>query len=231
MSVRHPVPDEVLLDYAVGSTGAGKSLLVATHLAMCQESWERFALLQEVGGEFLDSLDGGRLERISAESVLARADAVASSTADLQGSPVVGRPAKDPTLDGKLGDIVLPRPLAAFADEIQDQTSWRKLGLGIEAALLSCSVPGGRTQILRARRGAKIVRHTHIGEEMVLILKGAFWDGAERFGPGDVAVNDAATTHAPVIEDAEDCLCLAVTEGPIKFVGPLGWLLNRFNRF
>jgi len=232
MMVRHPVPDELLLDYAVGSAGPGKALLVATHLNMCEASFERYGMLKAVGGALLESLEGERLEGISANSVLERAaagddDGHARAARHV---PPAGRRSV-PLSGGKLGDIELPQPLARLADEAANPHAWRALGFGVHAAILSASTPRAKTQLLHARPGVRIFKHTHVGEELVLILKGAFWDGDERFAAGDVVVKDGETVHSPVIDDAEDCLCLAVTEGPIRFVGPWGWLLNRFNRF
>jgi putative transcriptional regulator len=232
MNVRHPVPDELLLDYTVGSTGPGKSLLVATHLAMCESSQERYVMLQEVGGALLESLDGCRLERISVDAVLARADAVAGD--DPSTTPAAAKtklPVPSGPLGGKLEGIELPSPLLPLAHQVQGASAWRRLGAGVEAAVLPASTAQAKVQLLRAKPGVRIVEHTHLGEELVLILKGAFWDDGEYYGPGDVAVMDSATIHAPVIDDACECLCLAVTEGPIRFVGRYGWLLNMFNRF
>jgi putative transcriptional regulator len=232
MMVHHPVPDELLLDYAVGSAAPGKALLVATHLSMCEASLERYGMLKAVGGALLNSLEGERVDGISAESVLEQA---AAGDGNGNGRSIRHVPAAGqrsvPLSGGWLGDIELPQPLARLADEAANPRAWRTLGRGVHAATLSASTPRAKTQLLHARPGVRIFRHTHIGEELVLILKGAFWDGDERFGPGDVALKDGETIHAPVIDDAEDCLCLAVTEGPIRFVGPYGWLLNRFNRF
>ena len=66
---------------------------------------------------------------------------------------------------------------------------------------------------------------------MVLVLKGAFWDDGVRYGPGDVAVCEDGTVHSPRIDDGDDCLCLAVTEAPVRFTGLAGLVLNRICRF
>ena len=226
MNVRHPVPDEVLLDYVAGCASPGKGLLVETHLAICEPSRDRFEMLREVGGALLETLEAVPLEGVSAEAVLARATRAAEP--DFAAS----RPASPRSQRAvELCGTRLPPPLAAFAGEALDRRAWRTLGRGVEAALLSCSTPRGRTQLLQARPGIRILPHTHDGEELVLVLRGGFWDGGTYFGPGDVAVSDDSQVHAPVIDDAEPCLCLAVNEGPIRFVGPAGWLFNRFNRF
>jgi putative transcriptional regulator len=232
MTIHHPAPDELLLDFAVGSTGPGKSLLVATHLSMCEDSRERYAVMEAIGGVLLASLEDSSLERIRVERVLEQADETEDERPrPAEAAPQRPAPASRIVSCGRLGTVDLPQPLSAFAEEVESPRSWRRLGLGVEAAVLPVSTPLGKTQLLRARPGVRILRHTHLGEELVLILKGAFWDGDERFGPGDVAICDRSVRHAPIIDRDEGCLCLAVTEGPIKFLGPLGWLLNRFNRF
>jgi putative transcriptional regulator len=222
-SARHPAPDELLLDYAVGATSPGKALLVATHLAMCDESRRRFGMLVEIGGAVLASLDGMQLERATAEEVVARASAT-SIAAGTRPRPAMRSFEATPATGG------FPPPLAALLADDQ-ALRWRHLGLGVQAAELAVSTPEAKTQLLRARPGVRIMEHTHIGEEAVLIVKGAFIDRGQRYEAGDVAISDDGTIHAPQIDEAEECLCLAVTEGPIRFVGRHGWLLNMVNRF
>lgn len=224
MNVRHPAPDELLLDYACGAAAPGKSLLVRTHAAMCGEARRRLALMERVGGTVLEMLAGERLNRITADTVL---DAPESDDVPFDRRVEVPGAGEPTVVDG----ITLPGPLAAYAGVIADRRSWRTLGWGVEAAELPVSTKEAKTQLLRAQPGIRIFNHTHLGEEAVLLLHGAFYDDGERFAAGDVAVCDKSTTHAPVISDEDVCLCLAVTEGPIKFVGVSGWLLNRFNRF
>lgn len=234
MMVRHPAPDELLLDYAVGATGPGKSLLVETHLAMCGDSRMRVEMMDAVGGAVLEELAGTAVQEVTADRVLALAEAEDPGS-DMARSPMAYQPRSAPAtqrpLGGPLQGAAVPAPLARYADSIESPSSWRRLGLGVAAAELPVSTPDGKTQLLLAKPGVKVFEHTHLGEEAVLVLKGAFWDNGERFGPGDVAVNDGSTTHAPVIDDGEVCLCLAVTEAPIRFVGRHGWILNLFNRF
>lgn len=222
-----------MLDYTVGSTPPAMSLLVATHMAMCPSSRRLYDMLRGVGGVLLDTLGGEPLRAISAESVLARADE-AAGVAECGGVADLARPATGTRSRGpvaKFGGMTPPGPLLALADEFASESAWRSLGVGVAAVPLSVSTEGWRAHLLWAKPGLRIAKHTHQGQEAVLVLKGAFWDQGERYGPGDVAVLDDATVHSPVIDRGEDCVCLAVTQAPVRFVGPLGWLLNRFSRF
>lgn len=221
-----------MLDYTVGSTPPAMSLLVATHLAMCPSSRRLYDMLRGVGGVLLDTLGGEPLRAISAESVLARAEQ--SGPAKTGAVKTIGRPMAGARASGqiaKFGGTTPPEPLLALAGEFASDSAWRPLGVGVAAVPLSVSAEGSRAHLLWAKPGLRIAKHTHQGQEAVLVIKGAFWDQGERYGPGDVAVHDDATVHSPVVERGEDCVCLAVTQAPVRFVGPLGWLLNRFCRF
>ena len=50
-----------------------------------------------------------------------------------------------------------------------------------------------------------------------LNFAGAFTDGATVFKRGDIEEADETLTHQPVATPDEDCICLAVTDAPLKF--------------
>ena len=63
--------------------------------------------------------------------------------------------------------------------------------------------------------------HSHHGVEMTMVLQGAFQDEDGYFARGDVEIADADLHHTPVADIHEDCICLAVTDAPLKFRGLL----------
>jgi putative transcriptional regulator len=65
---------------------------------------------------------------------------------------------------------------------------------------------------------------------MTLVLAGGFSDESGHFVRGDVAEADPSVNHQPVADPGEDCLCLAVTDAPLRLTGPFGRLLNPFLR-
>ena len=73
-------------------------------------------------------------------------------------------------------------------------------------------------------------RHTHDGSELTLVLTGGFTERGNHFLRGDVAVADSSVDHCPVADPGEPCLCLAVTDAPLRLTGPFGRLLNPFVR-
>jgi putative transcriptional regulator len=62
------------------------------------------------------------------------------------------------------------------------------------------------------------------------VLEGGFSDGRGHYLRGDVAIADDEVTHRPRADDDGDCLCLTVTEAPVRLAGPLARFLNPFLR-
>ncbi len=242
MSRSPALPEELLLDYAAGNASPALSLLMATHVSMSSDGQDLLTLLEGIGGVLLETLDAEPLERVSAMSVLDKADAgdpaiplrPRSTIPDAQEPPAAKKPViADRSVLGPSAHIdeALPRPLRAQTAALTSPEGWQTLGWGVAAAGLPVSTMGDRAHLLWARSGTRIANHRHVGREVVLVLKGAFLDDGIRYGPGDVAIGEDGTVHAPRIDGGDECLCLAVTEAPVHFVGPAGWALNRFCRF
>lgn len=229
MSAAETATEALLLDYAAGAVSPALDLLVETHLAMSDENRDLVGMMQMVGGALLETVEAEPVERVTAMQVLEMADldlpadrtAMAANDVAMQDQPP----------PAKFGDTAPPLPLQAYRPDFADERRWQRLGAGVAAASLSASNATERAHLLWARPGTGIATHRHIGREVVLVLKGAFWDDGVRYGPGSIAIGEDGTVHGPRIDDAEDCVCLAVTEAPVEFVGPLGWVLNRFCRF
>ena len=77
----------------------------------------------------------------------------------------------------------------------------------------------GETQVrlLKIPAGKPVPEHGHRGRELTLVLCGAFDDGDTRFARGDVEDADASLEHTPTATTDEDCICLAVTDAPLRF--------------
>jgi putative transcriptional regulator len=84
---------------------------------------------------------------------------------------------------------------------------------------------------VRIQPGTALPRHTHRGTEMILVLSGGFRDRGQQFLRGDVAISDEAVEHRQLIDEDGGCVCLSVTDAPLRFTGLFGWILNLFARF
>ncbi len=208
----HHPPADVLMAYAAGSLPEPHALLIATHLSLCPECRAAAAEMDAVGGALLDRLAPAEIAPDALDRLLARLDEPAP--------PKAPPPPPDP---------VLPAPLRAYVGRGIDGVAWKKLGGGVEEFRLPIPSAGGfATRLIRISSGRAIPSHSHDGDELTLVLAGGFTDGEDHYGRGDVAGADPTVNHHPVADADGACICLIVTEGKLRFSGPLGPLLTYF---
>jgi putative transcriptional regulator len=99
------------------------------------------------------------------------------------------------------------------------------LGGGVRQAILPTG-PKATVRLLHIPAGQAVPDHGHRGMELTLVLRGAFRDATDRFGPGDLEIADEDLAHKPVAEVGEDCICLAATDAPLRFAGFMPRLLQ-----
>ena len=81
-------------------------------------------------------------------------------------------------------------------------------------------------ELLKIRPGGSASTHTHLGDEYTVILEGSFSDEKGVYRRGDFVVKDSSDQHTPVATKDQECICLAVTEGPVQLTGFFSRLLN-----
>lgn len=213
----HHPSDDLLLEYATGTQREPVALLVATHLALCPRCRHQTSNLEALGGALMEQLDPQPVAAESLTRLLDRLDEIETPPAPERSDP--------PAAHG----CGLPRPLRDYVGGSLDRLKWRHLGPFAEARLLP-DFAGFTTRLLRVRAGAATPTHTHEGIELTLVLEGGFKDVSGHYLRGDVEEADSAVDHRPVADADEDCLCLAVTDAPLRLTGLLGRLLNPFVR-
>ena len=92
--------------------------------------------------------------------------------------------------------------------------------------MVSRGAPTAR--LLRIPGGTAVPEHGHNGLELTMVLSGSFTDDGARFARGDVETADVDVEHQPVAEAGDDCICLAVTDAPLRFRGSVARLLQPF---
>ena len=212
----HPGP-ELLMDYAAGAQREPVALLVATHVTLCQRCQAEVRRLESLGGAMLASLEPETMPDGALEHALARLERPGDSEQTQAAAP----PGGDPRL---------PRPLRDYVGGSLDGAAWKRRGVFAELALLE-HIPDFKTRLLRIKGGSTMPQHTHEGTELTLVLAGSFRDSAGHYRPGDVALADASVDHQPVADPGEDCLCLAVTDAPLRLTGRFGRYLNFLARY
>ncbi|WP_374443378.1 ChrR family anti-sigma-E factor [Stella sp.] len=219
-------PDvEFLLDYAAGSASDGIALLVATHVTLCPDCRGKLKAMEAVGGALLDSLAPAAVDADARARCFARLDQPGDG-GTAESRPAVTAVTPAPSRDGRL-----PRALRDRLGTDLGSLPWQPVLRGVDQVLLDARPGGGRTRLMRIRAGQGVPRHTHRGTELVCVLEGGFSDASGHYGRGDVAVSDDSVDHRPVADADGDCICLAVTEAPVRLTGRLWRLLNPFVRF
>lgn len=214
---QHHLSDELLTAYAAGSLDEASNLFVASHLTLCPECRRRAAMMDEVGGVLLDDIAPVEMSAGALSAVLSRAEA-----------PANDEPASLAVARRSVFGAELPAPMRRYYGCDLDGIVWQRQGGGVSVARVPGIGDGSHAFMLKVEAGRAVPQHTHRGNELVMVLKGAYSDAAGRFGRGDVELADGDVDHQPKAESGEDCICLAVTDAPLKFTGSLGWLLNLF---
>ena len=208
MSVTHHISGELLADYASGALEEGWSLAVATHLALCPDCRRRLVTIEAAAGVMLEDL---------AEVPAASTDdsSWAALKARLEAAPAMKQASAEKAEPRKAGGI--PAPLSDYIGSDYSALKWKALGLGAYQIPIPTGDRTVQARLLRIPAGKPVPEHSHGGRELTLVLKGAFRDGELVFGPGDLEETDDSVQHQPVATQDEDCICLAITDAPLRF--------------
>ncbi|TMV04811.1 transcriptional regulator [Ruegeria sediminis] len=212
-TIRHHLTDELLMAYSAGTLPEAFSLMVATHLSLCDRC--------RAQAESYDAIGGCVLEE-QAQGVEMEQDALEATMALIaKGTPraMPARPACK----------VLPAPLQDYVGGTVDEIRWRPVGMGVKQAILPTSRDAS-ARLLFIPAGAAMPDHGHKGMELTMVLQGAFSDEIDRFARGDVEIADPELEHMPVADIGEDCICLAVTDAPLRFNSLIPRLVQPFLR-
>jgi putative transcriptional regulator len=212
MMIRHSVPDNILMGYAAGALPEAFNVVIATHVSLSDDARARLAAFEAVGGAVLEE-DTVALGEDSLDLVMARLDGLLQANA---------RAAEG-------ADGIFPAPLADYVRADGGNIRWRAVGGGVKQAILRTD--GSATvRLLRIPAGQAVPDHGHRGTELTLVLQGAFFDGNNRYGRGDIEVANEETEHTPIAEAGMDCICLAATDAPLRFKGLVPRLAQPFLR-
>jgi putative transcriptional regulator len=207
MTIRHHISDDLLVSYAAGGLSEGWSLLVATHLALCPHCRARNRSAEAVGGWMLECAESEPVAPGSFASIMDRIDENPRLRAAPRGSAsIVRQCAPD-----------LPEPLRGYAGGDLDEIDWRRLGLTAARADIKTDDPETQVRLLRFPPGMEVPEHGHGGRELTLILAGSLHDFGSVFERGDVADADESVEHRPKAGPQTGCVCLAVTNAPLRF--------------
>jgi putative transcriptional regulator len=211
--IRHHLSDALLLGYSAGQLPEAFNLIVAAHVSMCDDCRARLHAHDSLGGVLLEACETAPMERDSLSATLAR---IKGHKPEARVKVAAERPS-------------LPQPLRDYVGGDLETVRWRSIGGGVRQAILP-TTRAASARLLFIPGGVAVPDHGHNGTELTLVLKGAFRDETDRFGPGDIEIATEEMQHTPVAEAGEDCICLAVTDAPLKFNAFMPRLLQPFMR-
>lgn len=212
-NITHHLPYGLMMAYSAGTLPEAFSLTIATHIAMCDECRAQLGSMDAVGGALLDDMDVAPMDDCSLEMTLAR---------------ITGAEAAPKEPIARLNSDV-PAPLADYIGGSLKDVRWRPIGMGVKQAILDTDGQA-IARLLYIPAGTSVPDHGHRGTELTLVLRGAFSDETDRFGPGDIEVANEDLNHTPVADISGDCICLAATDAPLKFNSLIPRLAQRFLR-
>jgi putative transcriptional regulator len=213
MTIRFHLSDDLLLGYSAGNLDEASSLLVASHLALCPHCRGRNASVDSLGGYMLESLPEAPVSMAMLDAALARAR---------REGEVAATPAPPPSDH----NIIIPEPLRSYVGGDVHDLNWVRMAPRVQQ--IQVNTPNGRSQarLLRFQSGTSVPAHGHRGRELTLVLAGNLCDRDTILYRGDIAETDERTEHQPHAGANEDCICLAVTDAPLRFKSMFARLLQ-----
>ena len=227
---QHPSSDW-LSAYAAGSLPLGQSLCVAAHLEFCSQCRQNYMRLSQLGGELMQTLEPVPSQKLSLDDLMARIDAQPRQAAvdiEAEGLDLSAEP--EPSGRRKKAVVsksaAVPRSLRKLIPNGYDELKWSRISWSIRSAELCRDDNGLKVELLRIRPGGASPRHTHLGDELTMVLQGSFSDEVGVYHAGDFMACDQSDTHTPVASVDRECICLTVTQAPIQLSGFFGRWLN-----
>ncbi|KAA0682028.1 transcriptional regulator [Neorhizobium sp. P12A] len=206
--IKHHLDDDMLVDYSAGTLAEGWSVAVATHLALCPACRTKIDMLDSVGGYFLQCEDADEEDLPESWQAIRARIAAGEIEAVL---PIKNYTTADPTF---------PEPLRSYISKAGG-VKWRRLGLGAAQMIIPTEDSTTTVRLLKIPTGRPVPEHSHKGSEMTLVLDGNFSDEVSTFRRGDVEMADGNLMHQPRAGTDKDCICLAVTDAPLRFTSRL----------
>ncbi len=215
MTIRHHIPDDMLFLYASGDLPHLWSLGVATHLSYCPKCVARLGSYEEILG---NALETESIESVVHNDVSSLISAANSGSDESHGEDGVTVALSKPA--------VFPRPLRERCGDL-DSIKWSNVGGGVKQHLFEQD--GAYTaRLLYIPANVAVPAHGHGGVELTQVLVGGFHDANQAFNRGDIQVVAHESPHQPIAMADQACVCLAITDAPLRFRNLLPRLFQPF---
>jgi putative transcriptional regulator len=198
----------LVLDAASGAAPAAVQVLAACQAELNDDAALRLKTVESSFGALLESSPAAPLSTGLFSRTLAQLD-----LDDGGGAPASG--------DVQHRTSLLPKALERVLPEGEPIVWSPRFGGMSECVIHSLCEPGVHARLLKLPVGWRAPEHMHGGDELTLVLSGAFRDEVGRYGAGQVCHAAAGHRHRPAVDGEDDCLCMVVEFGPLKPTNPV----------
>jgi putative transcriptional regulator len=212
--------DLLLMNYATGSLSPQESLVVAAHLTLNSEARRRVQRYEAEGGKMM----------CETEPAAVRAECLSATLSKIEKTSIKPAPAATPCAP----DLHIPAAIYALISGFcaPDTRNWSRVTRGFaKMDLRLCPAPTAkRLRLMKLEPRSATPPHSHPGRETTVVLEGSFRDHTGQYKKGDIIIiTDASFIHQPVAGD-QGCVCLTLTEAPLRFQDPFQRFMNAFWR-
>ncbi|MDA8666760.1 ChrR family anti-sigma-E factor [Alphaproteobacteria bacterium] len=207
-----PSLESLVAQYAAGDLGYGMSVLMASYITLSPAARDQYRALEQLNGVLLNEAEQSDVKEDALDAIMARLD---------EPEPEEQNVSVQENQD-------LPAALRELLDVSVEDSDWRFAYPGVKQVKLPFGDNGETVKLLKIKPGKAAPRHTHKGIEATLVLRGAFRDGNRLYERGQLALADQHIQHRPRAEGIEDCICLAVTDGALRFTDSIGRIARDF---
>ena len=222
----HPLGDELYAAYASGALSRPMRLLIEAQAAVDSDVDRQRREAEDVAGLMLETIEPAPVKAGALNELFAVIDAEEAGLGEAAVmTPGAGDQASQRAAQaaGQGLQELLDLPDAVRDQALEAGAAWQFAGPGVRSMELMRD-GSAKAELIRLEPGRGVPHHGHDGREFTLVLTGAFHDGRARYARGELCAADPSTEHKPVAEDGEVCIALAVSDGPLAFTGPLGWV-------
>ena len=220
-SISHHPDNELMTAYSAGNLPLSQSLCISAHMEHCNSCRQTLKRLNCLGSALMHRLDPSPVAADLKSAVLAQLDEL----------PLDGE--KTEVTSNKLSAVSssVPQCLRQLINDDYQHLDWKRLSSDIHSVELCRDDNGAKVELLKIKPGGSAATHTHSGNEYTVILKGSFSDEQGLYVKGDFLMRSQHDSHTPVATRNSECICLAVTEGPVRLTGFFSRLFNPLLRY
>jgi len=220
--------DILFMHYAAGRLCPQESLLVAAAMSLNSEARRKVEQFESMGAALLCEEAPAAVSQNCLDGVMKKIEARTPEAVAAEQPKTSALPPDGLNIPGVVFAMI-STACATRRQSLERLARDRKTFLELHMTPREPALK--RLHLMRLKPRQEAPRHRHIGREITLVLQGSFTDGLGRYRQGEILlIDDARIEHQPRAED-EGCVCLTLTEAPLRFLNPFSRIINTLVRF